>query len=569
MDINNQLRHYTKAFPNQTANGVLGVPADLVNTSSWSVSQSTVSISLTLAIPSSTLAATKLRLWVSNIGIVPVTIEGIVIPVKGEAQFYFEGTAWALTGFSAKSTFNPTFGTISDTVATGNTNAVANWGYLADGTPIPTDRVYYAETAGNINKTVSVANLKALLAAPDEIVDVSGATLPITYPVTTIPGVPVFAPNTPASTTAIYAITDGTSISYAKWNGTQFIGSAAPVAPADFFRSGTVASPLLPDGTNDPSENISRIGKTGFGTGDPSLVKAAVDCFGTLTTRGLSQTNGTGLVSLSGSIPNVYSIINIIKNTVDGVLSIGAPTGQLELGRFFRVHNDSASTNNILYQDRVAKPGTFLDLQWNGTAWASEAFYASEITRFSPLSLVNGVAIGGTIPASAQIFVIQDGDYSATLNLPPITSTSEELTIVSRATSSAIIATTNQIAGAVAQTINLGQSLSFVPSTAGWVLKNATLINGGTRFQQRGTFAVPLTGAIAVSTEDELLIVGTGSITSLPTPALFPGRRLNIKKPGAGTANINGSIDGGINLSLFQTNESVTLHCDGATWVRI
>jgi hypothetical protein len=58
----------------------------------------------------------------------------------------------------------------------------------------------------------------------DAVVSVTGATLPITFPTTTIPGTPIFTPNLPNDTTVVYQFTDGT---LATWNGTQYIAAVS------------------------------------------------------------------------------------------------------------------------------------------------------------------------------------------------------------------------------------------------------------------------------------------------------------------------------------------------------
>jgi hypothetical protein len=94
-------------------------------------------------------------------------------------------------------------------------------------------------------------------------------------------------------------------------------------------------------------------------------------------------------------------------------------------------------------------------------------------------------------------------------------------------------------------------------------------LSSGARYQHRGTYANPLTGAITVLLDDERLYVGNGSVTTLPAPGgLNVDRRLIIKKPGGGSASIVGSVDGVANTTMTAVNESLTLHSDGNTWVR-
>jgi hypothetical protein len=471
---------------------------------------------------------------------------------------YWGGTKW-IPFFAPSSIVNPTYGTITDTVATGDTNAVANWGYLEDGTPIATDRVYFADTAGNINKTVTFANLKPLLVdpvrfsptysgaasglipksaqvfrlgdgdffdpltlpaidqysepltiisratnpssisttnqvpgatvvpivtnvartfyptgdgwlvaplaaiAPDQVVNVTGATLPIAFPVATIPGTPVFTPATPTSSTAIYAITDGTAIVYAKWNGTQYIGAPAPAASPGHFRSG--AGTTGPDGVADPTENVSRIGKTGFGIVDPTAIQATIDNFGTFTTRGTTVANSLGFYIMSGLVPNTQAAIMITQTAVDCALSVGSPVGQTAFGRYFRVHNDPTSTNNLTFQNNVIKPGRYIDLQWNGTAWASEALYQPDGFPRS-----GSQSIGGIIPAGATSYTDSNGSENATVTLPTAVGRKNEIfTVNHTATADATLLGTNKIPAASLLLTAANRVTQYISDGTNWV----------------------------------------------------------------------------------------------------
>lgn len=97
MDLNNQYRHYTKNFSDQTVNGVLGVAGDLVNCSSYSVTQTTANIALTLPAPT-VITNTKPRIWVSNPGTASFTLNGYTIDPNTESNQYYDGAAWRLTG---------------------------------------------------------------------------------------------------------------------------------------------------------------------------------------------------------------------------------------------------------------------------------------------------------------------------------------------------------------------------------------------------------------------------------------------------------------------------------------
>lgn len=310
----------------------------------------------------------------------------------------------------------------------------------------------------------TVASAWVMIADPaDDIVDVTGATLPITFPVTTIPGTPVFSPATPTSTTAIYVVTDGTSIQYAKYNGTQYISAPAPSPSPGHFRSGTGATG--PDGVADNTENISRIGKTGFGVTDPSTIQATIDNFGTFTTRGTTVANSGSFYIMSGAIPNAQSALMITQTVTDCAVSVGTPLGQTAFGRYFRLHNDPTSTNNLTFQNNIIKPGRFIDLQWNGTAWASEALYQPDGFPRS-----GSQSVGGVIPAGATSYNDVDGSTNATVTLPTAVGRRNEVfTINHLATADATLLGTNKSPSTPLQLTSSNRVTRYISDGTNWI----------------------------------------------------------------------------------------------------
>lgn len=213
----------------------------------------------------------------------------------------------------------------------------------------------------------------------------------------------------------------------------------APVI-ADFWRSGTVALPLLPDGTTDTSELIVRIGKTGFGTDDPNLIQATIDNFGTFTTRGTTVANAAAFYIMSGLVSNTQAAIMITQTVTDAVLSVDTPLGQTAFGRYFRVHNDSASTFNLIYRKNIIQPGTFLDLQWNGTAWAPEGLYQPDGFPRSGTQ-----SVGGVIAPGATSYNDVNTSMNATVTLPTAVGRRNEVFTVNHfATPDSILLGTNK-----------------------------------------------------------------------------------------------------------------------------
>jgi hypothetical protein len=90
---------------------------------------------------------------------------------------------------------------------------------------------------------------KLIITVKDPIVDVTGVTpLPIIFPITTLPGVPVFTPNVPNDPDTLYRLPDGTLFGS---NGTQYIANV-PVSSTPNVRYGTVTpTALATDKKND------------------------------------------------------------------------------------------------------------------------------------------------------------------------------------------------------------------------------------------------------------------------------------------------------------------------------
>lgn len=143
--------------------------------------------------------------------------------------------------------------------------------------------------------------------AKDAVVTVTGVTLPVTFPVTTFPGTPVFSPNTPQDTTVVYQLTDGT---LASWNGTQYI--AAVLTEKDFWRS--TSGTILPDGTNDLTENIGRIGNMALGHYIP------------LARLHTYQATGSG-IPVSGTANTPLARFHVSNGVLDIINDTNAPYG--------------------------------------------------------------------------------------------------------------------------------------------------------------------------------------------------------------------------------------------------
>jgi hypothetical protein len=237
---------------------------------------------------------------------------------------------------------------------------------------------------------------------PDDIVDVAGATLPITFPVATIPGTPVFVPATPTSTTAIYAITNGTAITYAKWSGTQYISAPAPAAAPGHFRSGTGATG--PDGVNDPIENIARIGKTGLGIADPSAVLFTLENGGTTGVRADVLANATAVCTIPAVATNLKSSIVVTQTVSDAVLLFAAPNVAAMAGQQFTVTNSDLSTHKISYLGYDIHPNQTLNFVHTGRMWQIE-----EVGINSDVQLETAVTVLPTSTTALNSFTVVPG----------------------------------------------------------------------------------------------------------------------------------------------------------------
>jgi hypothetical protein len=281
----------------------------------------------------------------------------------------------------------------------------------------------------SIAPTKNAAGKIVLPVIAEEVVTVVVSTIPV-FPTNTITG--TFTPNIPASTAYTYEVTDNVTVAYAKWNGTQYISAPAPVLPPDFFRSGTGTT--APNGTNDTTENISRIGKTGFGIVDPTALTSTVDITGTFDTRP-TQVSASATTATPGAfttvpsfiIPNaivdVNSNIELTGITVDTIINIGQPNSlspalsAILKGRYLRLHNADSNTARAIYKEIEILPGKYLDLQHNGRFWDVETEYLENWEGFeftgTPVGVL-GFASGTTtyVDVPSAFFVAPTpGDY--------------------------------------------------------------------------------------------------------------------------------------------------------------
>jgi hypothetical protein len=206
------------------------------------------------------------------------------------------------------SEFNATYGTITDNL--GGTNAVANWGYLPDGTPRLDDRVYFASPTLNLNKTTTLANLKTALAIPptDFFRSAGGTLLP-----------------------------DGTAdYTEAKTTGGK-VGIGAVTTPITELHVG-VNSGLT------PASYIN-----GITVSHPSSARIYLEHTGAATARkAIQMTDENGTFRIN-------SLSNAGDAVVKPLLEFDHTTGDLTLGGYPNTRADVTPAVNYLYTDATNK----------------------------------------------------------------------------------------------------------------------------------------------------------------------------------------------------------------------
>ncbi len=216
----------------------------------------------------------------------------------------------------------------------------------------------------------------------DSIVDVTVVTpLPLVFPLTILPGSPVFTPNIQNDIDTIYRLPDGTVFGS---NGTQYIGNVPVPTNYDFFRSGPGVG--LPNGVIDDIENISRSGKMGLGLVDATQVTATLDVRGTISNKPLiiasvpfaivvnaiNKSDVTSSFEITTAQIEANSAIEVTDVFTDTYLYLGTPASYnatniaLLKGRYLKIINSERSTHRLYYKEFEIQPGKFVDLIHNG-----------------------------------------------------------------------------------------------------------------------------------------------------------------------------------------------------------
>lgn len=153
-------------------------------------------------------------------------------------------------------------------------------------------------------------------------------------------------------------------------------------AAADFFRSGTAAAPLIPDGVTDLTDKISRSGDMGLGNADPSTVAARLDITGAQVLRpiALADFAANAAIGAAAATVDVTSHITLSQTTAGRTLTIPAPTNT-QAGRLLIVESLAASTVPVTVGGQVIQPSTGVPFVWSGAAWVPLGAAAADFWR--------------------------------------------------------------------------------------------------------------------------------------------------------------------------------------------
>ena len=271
-------------------------------------------------------------------------------------------------------------------------------------------------------------NLWVQQSGAEEIVDVTVTVMP-TYPTTTI-ACATFSPNQPATAGITYAVSNGTLVSYAKWNGTQYISAAAPANPQDFFRSVTPVA--LPDGTTDTTEAIRRNGNIGLNT----------DPLSTLDVAGSYGVNYTESALATVAVDNITATLNL---TLANTQTVTMPAVATATRRIIRLLNRTAF-GKVTSPAYLALDGTTttllpinseVTLQSNGTNWVeiSNTRLPASTANFAQVLASGSIDLGDPTPIGARPFVNLFNVVSAAGLDGPITDSRFQVNFATPATS--------------------------------------------------------------------------------------------------------------------------------------
>lgn len=162
----------------------------------------------------------------------------------------------------------------------------------------------------------------------------------------------------------------------------------------DFFRSN--GGSTEPDGINDTTENIARIGNVKIGDSDPSTTAAALDVTGAIVHRVVSLTDiaASGAIGTAVATVDVASYINLNQTTASVNVTLPTPTDSTA-GRLLIIAN-TGTTLFTVNSNIYVGPQTSREFVWDGSAWYP-------LTN-NPSAIITDWAYKGTGLASSSAF---------------------------------------------------------------------------------------------------------------------------------------------------------------------
>lgn len=190
-------------------------------------------------------------------------------------------------------------------------------------------------------------------------------------PTDTTPGHILFVTHdgTIATTVDNAVISPGESVPFV-WDGNSWNKTAGGGGGSndDFWRSGTAANLLLPDGTTDYTDVISHNANVGVGLNDPSQVSARLDVNGSEILRSIALGNFTanGAIGTAAATVDIASTISINQTTGNIALTLPNPTNA-QSGRVLNISN--IGTAQVKVGGQYITPKTGQSYVWIGGAW--------------------------------------------------------------------------------------------------------------------------------------------------------------------------------------------------------
>lgn len=162
-----------------------------------------------------------------------------------------------------------------------------------------------------------------------------------------------------ATTIGNAAISPGESVPFV-WDGNSWNKTAGGGGGStdDFWRSGTAAALLLPDGTTDYTDVISHNANVGVGLADPAQVSARLDVNGAevLRTVALGNFAVNGAIGTAAATVDIASTITINQTTGNITLTIPNPLN-LQQGRVLNISNIGTAQVKVGGQHITPKTG--------------------------------------------------------------------------------------------------------------------------------------------------------------------------------------------------------------------